>query len=153
MYWAGDHYEAIDCNKQVSGIQSIALDTMKLYHFKKITSPNTMTTYPLVKSGISEQIVQNQNVSPQTALIPCTPRQRLKAIDIDYTEKILWNNSRGQYSEEINFKSRIKMVSRRERAKTFFVRMNLNHHFHLKSTACWWSTRSVSNLCLGYLGA
>jgi len=49
MYWAGDHYEAIDCNKQVYGIQSIALDTMKLYHFKKITRPDTMTTYSIGK--------------------------------------------------------------------------------------------------------
>lgn len=49
MYWAGDHYEAIDCNKQVFGVQSIALDTIKLNHFKKITKPDTMTTYSIGK--------------------------------------------------------------------------------------------------------
>lgn len=49
MYWAGDHYEAIDCNKQLFGVQNIALDTMKLYHFKKITKPDTMTTYSIGK--------------------------------------------------------------------------------------------------------
>ncbi|RZJ90604.1 MAG: hypothetical protein EOO20_07635 [Chryseobacterium sp.] len=49
MYWAGDHYEAIDCNRQIFGVQSIALDTMKLNHFKKITQPDTMTTYSIGK--------------------------------------------------------------------------------------------------------
>ena len=49
MYWAGDHYEAIDCNRQIFGVQSIALDTMKLNHFKKITRPDTMTTYSIGK--------------------------------------------------------------------------------------------------------
>ncbi|MFC4209912.1 hypothetical protein ACFOWA_01885 [Pedobacter lithocola] len=45
MYWAGDHYEAVDCNKPIYGVQSIALDTMKLNHFRKITKPDTMTAY------------------------------------------------------------------------------------------------------------
>ena len=49
MYWAGDHYEAIDCNRQIFGVQSIALDTMKLNHFKKITKPDTMTIYSIGK--------------------------------------------------------------------------------------------------------
>ncbi|MGN7986139.1 hypothetical protein ACTJKC_02305 [Pedobacter sp. 22226] len=49
MYWAGDHYEAVDCNKQIFGSVSIALDTMKLYHFKKITRPDTLTLYSIGK--------------------------------------------------------------------------------------------------------
>lgn len=45
MYWSGDRYEAIDCDKRLSDAQSIALDTFKLHHFKRITMPDTMTTY------------------------------------------------------------------------------------------------------------
>ena len=45
MYWSGDHYEAVDCNRQLFGVQSIALDTFKLNHFKRITKPDTMTAY------------------------------------------------------------------------------------------------------------
>jgi len=49
MYWSGDHYEAVDCNRQLFGAQSIALDTFKLNHFKRITKPDTMTAYSVGK--------------------------------------------------------------------------------------------------------
>ncbi|WP_342327682.1 hypothetical protein [Pedobacter sp. FW305-3-2-15-E-R2A2] len=49
MYWSGDRYEAVDCNQQLFGVQSIALDTFKLNHFKKITKPDTMTAYSVGK--------------------------------------------------------------------------------------------------------
>lgn len=49
MYWSGDHYEAVDCNRQLFGVQSIALDTFKLNHFKRITKPDTMTAYSVGK--------------------------------------------------------------------------------------------------------
>lgn len=49
MYWSGDHYEAIACDQQLFGVQSIALDTMKLNNFRRITKPDTMTTYSVGK--------------------------------------------------------------------------------------------------------
>ena len=43
MYWSNDHYVAIDCKKRIFGKQSIALDTLMLFHFKKITKPDTIS--------------------------------------------------------------------------------------------------------------
>ncbi|NQX43098.1 hypothetical protein SAMN05421820_1153 [Pedobacter steynii] len=45
MYWSGDRYKAIDCDQKPFDAQSIALDTFKLNHFKRITRPDTMTAY------------------------------------------------------------------------------------------------------------
>lgn len=44
MYWAGDHYEPVSCNQQF-GIDTlvIALDSLRLYNFKKINTPDTIT--------------------------------------------------------------------------------------------------------------
>lgn len=49
MYWATDHYEAIACDKKIYGKQSVALDTLLLLHFKKITKPDTITDNSLGK--------------------------------------------------------------------------------------------------------
>ncbi|MBO9620202.1 MAG: hypothetical protein J7539_14335 [Niabella sp.] len=43
MYWTGDHYEQIPCNQKVYGVLVVALDSLKLLHFKKITQPDTLT--------------------------------------------------------------------------------------------------------------
>ncbi|MCF3110887.1 hypothetical protein LL912_19030 [Niabella sp. CC-SYL272] len=43
MYWTGDHYQSIPCNQKVYGSLVIPLDTEKLFHFKKITRPDTLT--------------------------------------------------------------------------------------------------------------
>jgi len=43
MYWNGDRYEPIDCDRKIFERQVIALDTMMLNHFRLITKPDTMT--------------------------------------------------------------------------------------------------------------
>jgi hypothetical protein len=43
MFWADDHYQPISCNQKVDNVQVIALDSVNLYHFKKITLPDTIT--------------------------------------------------------------------------------------------------------------
>lgn len=43
MYWTGDHYKSISCNKKIEDAAVIALDTGKVAHFKKITEPDTLT--------------------------------------------------------------------------------------------------------------
>jgi len=43
MYWTGDHYKSISCNKKIEDAAVIALDTGKVAHFKKITQPDTLT--------------------------------------------------------------------------------------------------------------
>lgn len=43
MYWADDHYEPIPCNQKVPNKLVIALDTVKVRNFKKITLPDTIT--------------------------------------------------------------------------------------------------------------
>ncbi|MCD2424067.1 hypothetical protein LQ567_14910 [Niabella pedocola] len=43
MYWTGDHYQSVPCNQKIYGSLIIPLDTEKLFHFKKITRPDTIT--------------------------------------------------------------------------------------------------------------
>ncbi|QEH41811.1 hypothetical protein [Chitinophaga sp. XS-30] len=43
MYWMEDHYEPIACNQKIHNAVIIALDTVKLKNFKKITMPDTIT--------------------------------------------------------------------------------------------------------------
>ena len=49
MYWTGDHYQPIDCKKPIYNKETLALDTLKLYHFKRITTPDTLTKYSINK--------------------------------------------------------------------------------------------------------
>jgi len=43
MYWTGDHYQQISCSQKLGDTLIVALDNMKLSHFKKITQPDTIT--------------------------------------------------------------------------------------------------------------
>lgn len=43
MYWSGDHYQPIPCTKKMGNKLVIALDTMKVRRFRKITRPDTIT--------------------------------------------------------------------------------------------------------------
>ncbi len=43
MYWAGDHYQPIPCHQKVPNTLVLALDTLLVKHFRKITQPDTIT--------------------------------------------------------------------------------------------------------------
>lgn len=43
MYWAGDHYEAVACDQQVSNALVVPVDRTRLKYFKKIARPDTIT--------------------------------------------------------------------------------------------------------------
>ena len=43
MYWTGDRYKRISCNKKIENVSIIALDTAKAAHLQKITQPDTLT--------------------------------------------------------------------------------------------------------------
>lgn len=43
MYWAEDHYEPVSCNQKFKDTLIVALDSVKLHQFKKITQPDTIT--------------------------------------------------------------------------------------------------------------
>ncbi len=49
MYWAGDHYQAVSCNQKLGDTLEIALDPEKIVHFKRITTPDTLTANSLGK--------------------------------------------------------------------------------------------------------
>lgn len=44
MFWSIDHYQPVACNQKIENVQVYALDPDKLAHFKKITTPDTITT-------------------------------------------------------------------------------------------------------------
>lgn len=43
MYWAGDHFQRVPCDKKIPDTYVVALDTFRLRHFKKITAVKTIT--------------------------------------------------------------------------------------------------------------
>lgn len=59
MYWTGDQYEAIACDKKAPNIQPVLADDFKLEHFKRITERDTLTYNDINKvwyAGVGEQI-------------------------------------------------------------------------------------------------
>ncbi|SFW48099.1 hypothetical protein [Chitinophaga sancti] len=44
MYWAGDHYVPVSCNQQFRDTIAIAYDPLKMENFRRITTPDTITT-------------------------------------------------------------------------------------------------------------
>ncbi|HTE01462.1 MAG TPA: hypothetical protein VK668_19380 [Mucilaginibacter sp.] len=43
MIWTGEHYQPVSCSQQHSNVMVLALDTVKVAHFKKITRLDTIT--------------------------------------------------------------------------------------------------------------
>lgn len=43
MYWSGDHYESVACNKEFGNTLKIAFDSARYFHFKMITKEDTIT--------------------------------------------------------------------------------------------------------------
>jgi hypothetical protein len=43
MYWAADHFQPIPCNQKIPNTLVVALDTVRVKNFKKITRPDTIT--------------------------------------------------------------------------------------------------------------
>ncbi|MCK7553970.1 hypothetical protein MKQ70_02680 [Chitinophaga sedimenti] len=43
MYWAQDHYEPIPCGQKIPGARIIALDSIRLKNFRRITRPDTIS--------------------------------------------------------------------------------------------------------------
>jgi hypothetical protein len=54
MYWLEDHYKPIACNQKIPNAMVIALDTMKLKNFRKITRPDTITYQAIGKVWYSK---------------------------------------------------------------------------------------------------
>lgn len=86
MYWAGDRYKAIDCDKRLFGIQSIAMDTFKLNHFKKITRPDTMTAYSIGRVWCV-QIGRTPQCFTTDGNHPLHPERELKKLSLTLLRK------------------------------------------------------------------
>lgn len=43
MYWKEDHYQPISCNEKIPDVMVIALDSLRVKTFQKITRPDTIT--------------------------------------------------------------------------------------------------------------
>jgi len=59
MYWTGDQYEAIACDKKAPNIQPVLADDFKLEHFKRITKRDTLTYQDINKvwyASVDKQI-------------------------------------------------------------------------------------------------
>ena len=86
MYWTGDHYEQISCNKRLSNTLIIALDSEKLNHFRRITRTDTITEKSIGSvwysklNGIVEFYTSNGDH-------PTDPRLRLKPASLHMISK------------------------------------------------------------------
>lgn len=54
MYWTGNQYQCIACNKKLGDTAVIALDTIKVAHLRKIIRPDTLTESSLGKIWYSK---------------------------------------------------------------------------------------------------
>jgi len=54
MYWSEDHYKPIACDQKIPNVMIIALDTVKLKNFRKITRPDTITYLAIGKVWYSK---------------------------------------------------------------------------------------------------
>lgn len=54
MYWSEDHYKPIACDQKIPNAMIIALDTVKLKNFRKITTPDTITYQAIGKVWYSK---------------------------------------------------------------------------------------------------
>lgn len=54
MYWHEDHYEPIACSQKIPNMRIIALDTIKLKNFRKLTRPDTITYLAIGKVWYSK---------------------------------------------------------------------------------------------------
>ncbi|MCW3463456.1 hypothetical protein [Chitinophaga nivalis] len=43
MFWTGDHYQRVSCNQKFKDTLVVALDSVMLHDFKRITEPDTIT--------------------------------------------------------------------------------------------------------------
>jgi hypothetical protein len=91
MYWAGDHYEAIDCNKQIFGVQSIALDTMKLNHFKKDHPTRHDDNLFHWKSLVRQSRCARTGMLYLRWYPSAIPLKGLKTLDSGNSQKIFWS--------------------------------------------------------------
>jgi hypothetical protein len=49
MYWLDDHFIGIDCDQRIPNVEIIALDPLKIKHFKRITRRDTLTSKDINK--------------------------------------------------------------------------------------------------------
>ncbi|WP_143081060.1 hypothetical protein [Chitinophaga rupis] len=54
MYWSEDHYKPIACDQKIPNVMIIALDTVKVKNFRKITTPDTITYLAIGKVWYSK---------------------------------------------------------------------------------------------------
>jgi hypothetical protein len=80
MYWAGDHYQPVNCSQKLGDTVVYALDARKVSRFKRITRPDTLTANDAHKvwySKISGQVEfytdsGDNPLHPEIRLLPAT---------------------------------------------------------------------------------
>lgn len=88
MYWKEDHYEPIACNEKIPNAMIIALDTIKLKNFRKLTRPDTITYGSIGKVWYSK-IDGNLEFYTSGGEHPVVFDRRLKPITIYIIDKYI----------------------------------------------------------------
>lgn len=88
MYWTGYRYDQISCNEKMGDTLVIALDTAKMLHFKKITTPDTISMNDI---GKVYYIKLNGAIEYYTArgVHPVYTDRRLKPLTVFMYEKYI----------------------------------------------------------------
>lgn len=91
MYWAGDHYEPVPCNRKIDDAEVKPIDTILVRRFKKITRPDTITENDIGRvwyAKINKQLEFYTVYGPH----PTKPQLRLKPITGYIIDKYIQKN-------------------------------------------------------------
>lgn len=88
MYWMDDHYEPVACNRKIPNTIILALDSMKVKNFKKITTPDTISYMALGRVWYSKIDGQIEYFT-SSGVHPVKFNHRLKPITIYIIDKYI----------------------------------------------------------------
>jgi len=92
MYWTGEEFQPVDCNRQIKDRPVLALETAKVENFKKISRPDTITSRSLGTVWYSK-IDNELEFFTAGGLHPVHDERRLKPLSEYIIEKYLSGNS------------------------------------------------------------
>lgn len=80
MYWTGDRYKSVPCQEKVEGATVLALDSAKLFNFRKINVPETLTISSINNLWYTKITVDSAEFYTGSGFHPLFPEKRLKPV-------------------------------------------------------------------------
>lgn len=94
MYWSGDRYEPIECSQKKEGVIILALDTVKIKYFRRVTRPDTIT-YAAISYLWYAKMSNSIEFYTSPGVHPLDLQKRLRPITAYIIDKYVLNGSPG----------------------------------------------------------